>query len=1114
MMKYTKNNSESGVALIFAIGLLALLLLIGLAFVGNSINYRKVAENNSSRSQARMFALSAVSRAANSLQIFSHQFIKYDDSHEPPKSFNHVFSFARYNDEGAVLSGGAYEYNDGLVGDYSLLLLPENSSVLSSRQALSFNNPLRSKAWPGRWVFFTNGQSGADRRIIGRAAWQVVGSPAEILAPVFMRGGVTVDPWYSESGAPTFTPNKHRWGREIDEVVLPTDVFSGVDSKIENADSKMATMDDIYGALGISGSGDAQARIQRWAESWFIPDFSGGTVGDPGATSFTETYTVGRYSRLRFNISELNDGGSKWMENRDEDTVYEGLDQWYARLGITAAADANGETAIERLTADSLYFMDHSGKLYDYEIFGIDREFGGLPFLRRIGDTAGTFGNLANLRKQIAANFNDYCDSDSIPTSDVAATGWKDLLGTDGTDPTYTGNELTPYLYEIGMVFGIVSQEETPGIVSASRNGVSGEVSFTIPKAEMLAAPIVKLCNIYPYETGAGESLYAYIDVGKLSASFKLKQITLKNVEIKYTDTDDTSKTETFDITLDSTFSGFPSSYTGTFGADTVTNTSGTRAFDVKDNPLKFDVDNSGGSNPYPSLKTSEKAQSATVPEIAGTFTLSNLTIANLKGTGVSFSAGKGGVSWNDIQSKSPDVSAQPSDITIDKIEVTGVTCQIRRAVLTVGSDTGQVGIDFVRELPEQSVNLTWEITLPLPASNATEVPGVVFGSFRNYDPRQNLNAGDWLKLDKAAYVDNIFAVPDDIKADGTQLLCLAGVNSATGDNGFDPSVSASDRDTETAAGPAYSNTNRISTAVIRNAPMMSPWEIGFIHRGIRWQTINIKKAGFTNFADNEDNWNNPGSKYEDGDGAILEQIKMSDRIRSYGKININRLQANDPHFAENETQVKAIAQAVFRGVEYNENPLDFIEDSTRDANGWFDAAEPPGEHGGIVAGNWIDTFTAGRDSYHRRIEFLQNVSAYGNAFGAVAVASQTDDAAQEEIIGKTINLLSATTSDPKMVYVVVIAQSIRDRAGEQVQLVTETDPAEFTHPYSGSVDIADGVVTMECQYGRFDYLRHKSEDPGKHVYFDEITGEVKMFVQLFHDSATGKLTIQKIDYL
>ena len=93
-MKYTTSKNESGMALIFAIGLLALLLLIGLVFAGNSINYRKVAENNSARSQARMFALSAVARASSSLMIYSHQYTRENPEGEPPKNLDHIFSFA------------------------------------------------------------------------------------------------------------------------------------------------------------------------------------------------------------------------------------------------------------------------------------------------------------------------------------------------------------------------------------------------------------------------------------------------------------------------------------------------------------------------------------------------------------------------------------------------------------------------------------------------------------------------------------------------------------------------------------------------------------------------------------------------------------------------------------------------------------------------------------------------------------------------------------------------------------------------------------------------------------------------------------------------------------
>ncbi|MDD3886857.1 MAG: hypothetical protein PHI35_08290 [Victivallaceae bacterium] len=64
MMAGAKNRRQRGVALLFTLGIISLLLVLGLAFVTTSIMARKVAANNSNRSQAKMLAQSAVSRAA------------------------------------------------------------------------------------------------------------------------------------------------------------------------------------------------------------------------------------------------------------------------------------------------------------------------------------------------------------------------------------------------------------------------------------------------------------------------------------------------------------------------------------------------------------------------------------------------------------------------------------------------------------------------------------------------------------------------------------------------------------------------------------------------------------------------------------------------------------------------------------------------------------------------------------------------------------------------------------------------------------------------------------------------------------------------------------------
>ena len=65
---------------------------------------------------------------------------------------------------------------------------------------------------------------------------------------------------------------------------------------------------------------------------------------------------------------------------------------------------------------------------------------------------------------------------------------------------------------------------------------------------------------------------------------------------------------------------------------------------------------------------------------------------------------------------------------------------------------------------------------------------------------------------------------------------------------------------------------------------MQSPWELGFIHRGAAWQTINLKAYN----SDEGVATDAGGNAYSDGDANILDQIKMSSQTETYGKVNIN----------------------------------------------------------------------------------------------------------------------------------------------------------------------------------------------------------------------------------
>ena len=73
MKKFHAPSSERGVALIFALGLLTLLSVLGVAFVTNSLTAQKVAANIGARDEARLLLDSAVNRLMISLMAVLRQ---------------------------------------------------------------------------------------------------------------------------------------------------------------------------------------------------------------------------------------------------------------------------------------------------------------------------------------------------------------------------------------------------------------------------------------------------------------------------------------------------------------------------------------------------------------------------------------------------------------------------------------------------------------------------------------------------------------------------------------------------------------------------------------------------------------------------------------------------------------------------------------------------------------------------------------------------------------------------------------------------------------------------------------------------------------------------------
>ena len=1107
------KREQRGVALLFALGMLTILLVTGMAFVANALTAQKVAANNSARSQARMFAQSALSRAMASVMVYQYQYYKQNSSF--PESFANIYSYS-----------GSSGLNDGLLttssSAKSLMNLPMDDSVVAKTLAKEFNNLFLNDRWQGQWVnFYDNTTDTDDRQIIGRAAWQVLSNSPQILAPVFFSGHL-----HTDVGS-NWTPRNNRWGREIDEIYLPDSdsVFSPAVTSVV-ASSPLQDYEAIYNTLGFQAT---DADKKRFIDKWLSPDTADGsnvlnpTPIIPETYYYQESANGKKIQVLRFNISEVSSDAAditKYASGANSSS-----DPWYIRFGINGSNSTaiNSASVLTKLTNDGAEFQ--SGDEYDFDLEADDRP--SLPFLRRIGNSstdnptfknaAGGAVNRAAWRRQIAANFNDYCDADSVPTSDKAATTWMTLTGDD--HPNFTGNEKTPYIYELGFRMGFYPAADAAksgiAVADGSATASGSTYSTRVGASYVGVAPIVKLANIYNFDPTGFTDFKAGVTLGEVAVKFKPTKVSF---EVKYTP--EGAAPEDLPLTLSPAPSKIAVKGTGydmNFNELSASVADGT----FTDQTLSIaneNLGNTNGENPYPllvpenSIQTDKEVKQLTFANDAITFTV---TPEILKAIGSELPAG-----------------ATISSVTltsIDAVEVLGATLNVKRAYLSATLNGSNTGLDYVR-----SISRTWtdddsvDTILETPGDNT--IPGLYF-SLRNYDPRQNLYPEDWssvVSVAKSADIRNVSAdntlqnamcVGPEVTSGKRDGIANTGAGDTAENNKFLANFESDKQDVEVASEPGWresstqtGNQYRLSTAFIRNAPMMSPWEIGLIHRGVRWQTLNIKNAcdpdnnsqsvQLTAHAPNNNNWAAEGTSYEGGDGGILDQIKMTEQCATYGKININKLR--DDHPEHDSTYDPEIVRVLFNQIRRGQSIQDFYTRSTRNATTEQFTGDSEGYPTGTaiawsqtsdIANNLLRARHPSGNSFKAtsRAQFLDYVYNSSNDLSNAFTGTDGEvDAAQEEVIGKTINLLDVEPSTPSQIQMVIIAQAIRDIGG--VQHRKDAD--------------GNDIPPRTCEFGTFDY------DSTNNIYYDEIIGEVKMFVTLDRDIKTGRMTIRRIDYL
>ena len=1089
----TGIERQKGVALLFALGILSLILVMGVAFLGNALISQKIAFNSQEANSAKLVARNAVDRALAHLTLFN---LTQARDHATYYASDASSVFSRTNGTALTVNGTSQTAGSNAAAISHDML----SSVGNYDSKLTVEKKYGTPWYDGassaaKWIYVhkngveSNGYPdplNTANPIVARYAYQVLPQTSKSRISLFgVTSGVTGIAGTTPAATNPRIPHTHRWGVDIDELVIPglNNMFMTYWGTGENfALTPQYEFDNFINLLAGSsapnpfqGTSEIIENRKRWLRNIFVE--GKGRVA-------REAYTDGQNWYPRFNlgarIGDTDAWYSRFLRNDETDSVLE----------ASGSAPKNGDEILNRLAAvpinNAIHKFDDS-KIRDIDYVKQNGHSGiGLPFLRAIGDSSekGAWESVEKWRKQIAANLNDYCDADSIPTSDVAADKWKDLVDKIDDLPKFTGNEQTPYINELAFGFKM-----SDGKITAETGKCDFEAKFT---PEIIA----ELIRVYKSTPGISNT--------QLHGFIKSLGVTLK-VTVSGTATGSYKKSvDGVETTV--TVPEFNLNDLLIEGSDISYSEFKNKIFDIP-------FDTAPESGPYWG-KNFQFTDAADVISVKASLYQKLREGSGTTDHEVSF-------------------TVNPTKI---KVEISKVSFNLGNLVLTATVDGKEnVGIDFVRFINPPGDSETFSVA----SGKAKEYTSMMdlskdgifhVGVMQAIDPRQNLNAvfqrngtsvstslksSDWL-LSKDASLQ--FTADESAWKwdDFATRVTGGGVNTCSNPSApkyaDDSSMTAqNDCDTEETQDPAWLGDDpkqHISTAVIRNAPMRSPWELGFIHRGIPFQTINLKKAGgidgeetledIAHQRENFASWSvESGTKYIFGDAGILDQIKMTEFNKSYGKVDMSALSvtANPTWWiaAQNEqifNYNRYIFKALFEKIR-TQTAADFLVESAGTDTVPSRPVHPQRDWYGTV----IDDNPVADDFSMNNIPSVKLRSkVFNNSLMQGLFVVGNNDAAKEERIGKIVNLIEAEScSLPNVFKIVVVAQTIRDLSGNIGRVDSSSDETVLADDVSG--------LGRNAEFGRFDALIRTNPDSS--LYFDEILSECRMLV-----------TVEKIHYL
>lgn len=928
-----RMERERGVALIFTLAMLGLLMMLLLAFVGSMSVKKTVSSNAANKRQLDLLVNSAVSRLR----------LHLEDSEKAGKNLDETVSSA---DDSDTLSDGS---SPGTAA----------SSAKSSFSKIEFECPEGDET-----LYDTNLVSGQEDEIewiyvkdpvsdsyFGRVAYAVIPNVHPILDLKSLGTEIRVGDQYNELNLSDFSNGFKAAGTvSVDKSnILNRDAYA-VFYKDNSFDAEHSNFLNIFTTA--NGLNSEDTYLYR------NPKTAGGQYRD----SVWRRFDLGNDVLVDYN-------GNAFKDMSSEDRV----EALLGSSGTTISVDSN-----------QMRYFDNNDKINNPDY----RNAYVLPFFKKFDNSTtdevgsseykGTFESADQLRNQVAANLIDYIlDEDQTVTSDVTPESENitenGIIGTPPAEqgswrldisdttpstnkkwPEYTGNKRTLYLNEAGFAAWIELDPRTDSL-----------------SCKVYTMPMVELIDIYGLGSKSGNNITEIADDYWMGVAGNFS----------------------FDITVQ------------------VGNNSYTRTIDIT-LPNKY-------------VKPSEYIESS---GLEGMYFIPRWSTSEL--TGSDF------VHTENINYVSGD--AQYAYIDLDNVKV-----DITAAKLLKDTAGDFVPVDFAKI--EKNINTDvdpYSITLSL-GGGVHDV--TLYASAYTNDPRQNLNNEDW-DNDAPAFIEGT-PVPtsgytdiNSFKSSSNDATSFGKVNPHDYDDVMDEKKDREDNIREAvgdktgaweiaASFESQPEDRPISTAYIREAPIRSLWELGFISRGIKWQTINLKTVQ----ASSESDVTSFDPSYEKGDAEILDMVCLN--YKNSPKFDINAKSTSEAVSAN----VKKIWKGLLAPTSSNQtlkigNPGGdtSADEDNKDVLNYGDneftlAADYNAEDVFKLIPNDADVEVNDSDYYFfdtDRKSFLRR-SAMAPALYKLAMDEDSDidtDAKQEALIGKVIGLTDAYIYPPE-VRVIVVAE-------------------------------------------------------------------------------------------